>query len=216
MAHLSLVKSVSRLKEEQKHSDEILLGSVGLTFVRGAITEIFGHASSGKTSILLSLLAKLTSSGEVCALVDSGDGFDPCSAKLAGVQNENLLWIKCGGDIERSFMAADYLVQAKGFGAIWLDLTALSQSQLRMVPKTYWYRYRTRIKETPTLFLVTTEEHLTGSASQQSFLFSREQVKWSGNGRFKLLREFHLKMHSQKGFYGAPLSGKIEMDYSDV
>lgn len=113
-------------------------------------------------------------------------------------------------------MAADYLVQAKGFGAIWLNLTGLAQNQLRKVPKTYWYRYRTRIKDTPTMFLVTAKEHITGSASQQSFLFSRERVKWSGNGRFKLLREFHLKMHSQKGFYGPALPAKIEVDYTDV
>ncbi|MBK8464825.1 MAG: hypothetical protein IPL32_03260 [Chloracidobacterium sp.] len=215
MGNLSLVKSLSRLQEEQTHSDEVLLESVGLTFARGSVIEIAGHASSGKTSLLLTLLSKLTSAGEVCAVVDASGGFDPCSARLAGVNNENLLWIKCGGNIEKAFMSADYLVQAKGFGAIWLNLTGLAQNQLRMVPKTYWYRYRTRIRETPTLFLVTAEEHITGSASQQSFLFSRERVVWSGTGRFKLLREFHLRMHSQKGFYGEPLRSKIEVDYTD-
>ena len=216
MSHLSLVKSLSRLHEEQKHSDEVLLESVGLTFARGSVVEIAGHASSGKTSLLLTLLSKLTSAGEVCAVVDASGGFDPCSAKLAGVELENLLWVKCGGKIEKAFMSADYLVQAKGFGAIWLNLIGLSQSQLRMVPKTYWYRYRTRIKDTPTLFVVTAEEHITGSASQQTFVFSRERVVWSGSGRFKLLREFHLKMLSQKGSYGPALPAKIEFDYTDV
>ena len=215
MAHLSLVKSLSRLQEEQKHSDEVLLESIGLAFARGSVTEIAGKASSGKTSVLLTLLSKLTAAGEVCAVVDSSNGFDPCSAHLAGVKNENLLWIKCGGNIEKAFMSADYLVQAKGFGSIWLNLAGLSQTQLRMVPKTYWFRYRTRIKGTPTLFLVTAEEHITGSASQQSFLFSRERVVWSGSGKFKLLKEFHLKMHSQKGFYGEPFRSKIEFDYRD-
>ena len=215
MAHLSLVKSLSRLQEEQKHYDEISLESAGLAFARGSVIEIAGHASSGKTSLLLTLLSKLTADGEVCAVVDSCDGFDPCSAHQAGVKNENLLWVKCGGDIEKAFMSADYLVQAKGFGAIWLNLAGFAQNKLCMVPKTYWYRYRTRIRDTPTLFLVTAEEHITGSASQQSFLFSRERVVWSGSGRFKLLREFHLKMHSQKGFYGEPLRSKIEFDYTD-
>lgn len=216
MAHLSVVKSLSRLHEEQKHSEEILLESVGLAFPRGSVTEITGHASSGKTSLSLALLAKLTAAGEVCAVVDSNDGFDPCTAHLAGVKIENLLWVKCTGRLEKAFMAADHLVQAKGFGVIWLNLAGLPQSKLRMVPKTYWYRYRTRIKDTPTMFLVTAEEHITGSASQRSFLFSRERVVWSGSGRFKLLREFHLKMHSQKDFYGHALPTKIEMDYTDV
>ncbi|HEX3100538.1 MAG TPA: hypothetical protein VHQ01_02030, partial [Pyrinomonadaceae bacterium] len=72
------------------------------------------------------------------------------------------------------------------------------------------------IKETPTILLVTAPEHVTGSASQRSVLFSRERTEWSGTGRFKLLREFHLTMLSQKGVYGKPLQTKIEMDYTDV
>jgi hypothetical protein len=135
---------------------------------------------------------------------------------LAGVVLENLLWVRCSGRLEKAFMAADYLVQAKGFGAVWLNLNGLPQRQLKQVPKTYWYRYRTRIKETPTLFLVTAEEPVTGSASQQSFTFSRDHAEWSGKGRFKLLRELHVSMHSRKQFYGTALKTTIEADYTDV
>lgn len=216
MSHLSLVKSLAHLKEEQKFSDEILLESAGIAFTRGTVAEIAGEASSGKTSLSLSLLAKLTAAGEICAIVDSSDGFDPCSAVLAGVDLENLLWVKCGGDIEKSFMSADYLVQAKGFGAIWLNLNGLPRTALRLVPKTYWYRYRNRIKETPTLLLVTAEEPVTGSASQQAFLFSHEQAVWSGRGRYKLLRELRISLHSRKRFDGQPLKTRIEADYTDV
>src|SRR6476661_2866251 len=115
MAHLSLVKSLSHLKEEQKHADEILLDAFGVALVRGTVVEMAGEPSSGKTSFALTLLAQLTAEGEICAVVDSTGGFDPRSATLAGVGLENLLWIRCGGDVEKSFMAADYLVQAKGF-----------------------------------------------------------------------------------------------------
>ena len=216
MAHLSLVKSLSRLKEEQTYSEEVRLESAGLAFIRGSVTEVTGEASSGKTSLSLALLAQLTQAGEVCAVVDAGGSFDPCTASLAGVKLENLLWIKCGGNIEKTFIAADYLVQAKGFGAIWLNLNGLPKRLLQMVPKTYWYRYRTRIKETPTLMLVTAAEPVTGSASQQSLVFSREHTGWSGKGRYKLLRKFDLKMHSRKGFYGEAMRMKIEMDYRDV
>lgn len=216
MSHLSLVKSLAHLKEEQKYSDEILLESVGLAFTRGSLAEIAGEASSGKTSLSLSLLSKLTTAGEICAVVDSSNSFDPCSAFLAGVELENLLWIRCGGDIEKAFMAADYLVQAKGFGAIWLNLNGIPKRQLSFVPKTFWYRYRNRIKETPTFFFVTAEEPVTGSASQRSYLSSRKKTDWSGTGRFKLLRAFHLNFHSRKGVYGPPLPAKIEADYTDV
>ena len=216
MVHLSLVKSLSHLQEEQKHSDEIFLEPVGLALTRGSLAEISGAPSSGKTSLSLSLLSKLTQAGEVCAVVDSSNSLDPVSATLAGVVLENLLWVKCDGNLENAFIAADYLVQAKGFGVVWLNLSGLSKKQLRQVPRTYWYRYRNRIKETPTLFLVTSEEPIAGSASQQSFLFSRRRASWAGTGRFKLLREFYLRIHSRKHFYEQPLLTKIELDYSDV
>lgn len=215
MAHLALVKSLSHLQQEQRHSDEILLETAGLAFTRGTVVEIAGGPGSGKTSLSLSLLTKLTTAGEICAVVDSSNSFDPCSAVLAGVELENLLWVKCGGDIERSFMAADYMVQAKGFGAIWLNLNGLSNQKLKMVPKTYWFRYRNRIKETPTLLLVTAEEPVTGSASHQSFIFEREEAKWSGKGRFKLLKELRINMNSRKQFQPL-MRTKIEADYRDV
>ena len=216
MPHLSLVKTLSHLQEEQKHTDEIRLEAHGLTLTRGSVAEIAGGASSGKTSLALSLLAKLTAAGEICAMVDSTGSLDPVSAVLAGVKLENVLWVRCGNELEKAFMAADYLVQAKGFGCVWLNLSGLPQNKLRQVPRTYWYRYRSRIKETPTLFLVTAEEHVTGSASQQSFQLEREETRWSGTGRFKLLREFHLKFHSRKGSFGPPQRTRVEMDYSDV
>jgi len=214
MAHLSLVKNLSRLKEEQKHSDEILLEASGLVLTRGSLVEVAG--GSGKTGLVLSLLSRLTQEGEICAVVDAANSFDPCSAVLGQVELENLLWVKCNGDVEHAFMAADYLVQAKGFGAVWLNLNAVSRYQLKQVPRTFWYRYRTRIKETPTLLLVTASEPIAASASQNALVFSRDRVVWSGSGRFKLLREFHLSIESRKEFYGRPLPAKAEFDYGEV
>ena len=216
MGHLSLVKKLSLLQEEHKHIDEISLDLTGLTFERGSLVDISGGAASGKTAVALSLIAKLTVDGEICAVVDSTGGFDPRSAVAAGVVLENLLWVSCSGDVEKAFMAADHLVQAKGFGAIWLNLSGLPLRKLRMVPKTYWYRYRTRIKETPTLLLVTSEEPVTGTASQQAYVFSRtDRAKWSGRGRFKLLRSLDVEMTSRKQFYGRPLQTKILADYTN-
>jgi hypothetical protein len=173
-------------------------------------------SSSGRTSILLNLLSKLTGGGEVCAVVDSANSFDPRSAVLSGVVLENLLWVRCSGELENAFTAADYLVQAKGFGLIWLNLVGLSRQKLRMVPRTYWYRYRNRIKETPTLFVVTAEDPVAGSASQQSFALERRGTMWSGRGRFKLLRELDVDWCSRKHSFGPPGRTKVEFDYNDV
>ena len=216
MGHLSLVKSLSHFREERKYSEEILLDPLGLALPRGTITEFAGEASSGRTSLVLNILSKQTREGEVCAVVDSSGSFDPRSAKLAGVVLENLFWVKCEGDIEKAFTAADYLVQAKGFGMIWLNLAGLPRQKLKMVPRTYWYRYRNRIKQTPTVLIVTAPDHVAGTASHQSFLLSRHKTVWSGRGRFKLLREFQLSFHSRKQFRGKPQPMTFEFDYSDV
>ena len=216
MAILSLVKPLSRLRDEQQFPDEIVLGAVDLAFARGAIAEITGEASTGKTSLTLALLAQLTATGEICAVVDSCDSFDPMTARLAGVELDNLLWVRCSGDVERSFLAADHLVQAKGFGAIWLNLNGLAETKLRQVPRTYWYRYRTRIKETPTILVVTAGESVTGSASQRSLTFTRDRTVCSGGGNFRLFREFHIKAQSRKGYYEPPTHFRAEFDYTEI
>jgi len=63
---------------------------------RGCLTEICGAASSGRTSVLLFALARATQRGEVCALVDTSDTFDPASAAAAGMDMSRLLWVRCG------------------------------------------------------------------------------------------------------------------------
>jgi len=63
---------------------------------RGCLTEICGTASSGRTSVLLFALARATERGEVCALVDASDAFDPASAAAAGMEMSRLLWVRCG------------------------------------------------------------------------------------------------------------------------
>jgi len=63
---------------------------------RGCITEICGTASSGRTGVLLSALARATQRGEVCVLVDASDAFDPASAAAAGLEMSRLLWVRCG------------------------------------------------------------------------------------------------------------------------
>ena len=62
---------------------------------RGALTEICGPASSGRTSVLLSLMARMTQAREVCALVDTTDSFHPHSAAAAGVDLKRVLWVRC-------------------------------------------------------------------------------------------------------------------------
>lgn len=65
---------------------------------RGALTEIVGPASSGRTTCLLAAMGEATRRGEVCAIVDATDTFDPQSAAQAGVDLDCVLWVRCTGN----------------------------------------------------------------------------------------------------------------------
>ncbi|HEX6879293.1 MAG TPA: hypothetical protein VF135_02925 [Terriglobales bacterium] len=67
----------------------------------GALTEIFGPPSSGRTSLLFSTLASLTQLQHACALIDVSDSFDPLSASNAGIDLQQLLWVRCNGILTR-------------------------------------------------------------------------------------------------------------------
>lgn len=62
----------------------------------GALTEIVGAESSGRTSLALSSLAQLTSTGKVCAWVDVSDTLKPECAAAVGIALPYLLWVRCG------------------------------------------------------------------------------------------------------------------------
>jgi recombination protein RecA len=76
--------------------DDLLQGG----FPASAITEVVGSECSGRTSLALSLIARLTRAGKICAWVDVSDALHPESAASAGVDLPRLLWIRCGVDGE--------------------------------------------------------------------------------------------------------------------
>ncbi len=215
MAQLSLVRSLSYLQEEQKHSQEFI-EIAGIRLLRGSLSEITGEAGSGRVALTLAMFARLSREGEICAVVDVSNSFNPESAVLSGVVTENLLWIKCGGDVEKAFTAVDYLVQAKGFGVIWLNLNFVTLQQMRYIPSSFWYRFRVGVSGSQTLLLVTSSESILGSASSQSYSLKRENALWSGIGRFKLLTEMQINLHSRKPLSFRPNITKIRSIFEDA
>jgi recombination protein RecA len=65
-------------------------------FPIGAITELTGPESSGRTSLALAFLARVTRRAGVCAWIDASDTLDNESAAAAGVDFARLLWVRCG------------------------------------------------------------------------------------------------------------------------
>src|SRR5882762_2973714 len=121
---------------------------------RGALTEVFGPASSGRTSFMLAALAHATERQEICALVDTNNAFDPKSASHAEINFERLLWIRCANHLEHAFKSTDLLLQGGGFGLIVLDLGDVAAKDARKVISSWWYRFRRTLEATPTALVV--------------------------------------------------------------
>ena len=63
----------------------------------GAISELCGPESSGRTGVALSFLARLTQD-KFCAWIDASNTLDPLSAAAVGVSLSRMLWVRCGAD----------------------------------------------------------------------------------------------------------------------
>jgi hypothetical protein len=83
--------------------DQVLQGGLPV----GAVSELVGPECSGRTSVALSFLARITQAAKVCAWIDASDALDPSSAAAAGVDLARLLWVRCGA-IPKSATPAHY------------------------------------------------------------------------------------------------------------
>lgn len=167
-------------------------------FPRGAISEIAGPDSSGRTALAYSVLAAATAKTEICAYVDTNDSFDPCSAAATGIALHRLIWIRCGGRAEHAMKAADNLLHAGGFGVVVLDLCHVSQRDARRIPLSYWYRFRLAIENTPAILLLLEREPLAKSCAALMLDMKRKQVIWTGSPNFQLLRGIDVQAAPRK------------------
>ena len=149
---------------------------------RGALTEICGPPCSGRTTVLLSTLASRTAQEEVCALIDARDSFDPRSAEAAGVELQQLLWVRCRG-LDQSLRAADLLIQGGGFGFIALDLSDIAPETVRHVPLNAWFRFRRAVEDTSTVLLLMEQESNAKTCASLVVQMKSESAQWSVTAR---------------------------------
>jgi recombination protein RecA len=172
-------------------------GNVG-GFPRGALSEILGPESSGRTTLVHSLLAASTAQLEICAYVDTDDSFDPVSAAAAGVALSQLVWIRCGHNAGHALKAADSLLHAGGFGVIVLDLCQVPPRIWNRIPISYWYRFRRAIENTPTILALAEKEPIARSCASLMLDLQRKKTIWTGAPGFSLLREVEIEAASRK------------------
>ncbi len=163
---------------------------------RGALTEICGTESSGRTALMFTLLGLATRRGECCAWIDAAGAFDPQSACDAGVDLERVLWVNCGGNAEHALKATDLLIQAGGFSLVVMDLADTPDKEARRVPLASWFRLRHAAERTDAALVVVERQINARSCSALQIEMRRKRPVWVG----KLLRGLAAEAESRKHY----------------
>jgi hypothetical protein len=112
------------------------------------------------------------------ALIDATDGFDPHSAKIAGVELKRLLWVRCH-KVEQALKATDFLIQSGGFGLVAVDLGDVPIELARRVPLASWFRFRGAVENTPTVLVVLEQEPYAKSCASLVLNMEPQTAYWS-------------------------------------
>jgi len=97
------------------------LGVGGLP--RGRVAEIFGPESSGKTTLMLSVIAQAQATGGTAAFIDAEHAFDPTYAKVIGVNLEDLL-VSQPDTGEQALEIVETLVRSNAVDLVVVDSVA--------------------------------------------------------------------------------------------
>ena len=179
--------------------DELLEGGLPV----GAISELAGPESSGRTSLALAFVAQRTAEGRVCAWVDVHDAFDPESAAASGVNLRRMLWVRCRDAnkdtapkprersltrpsmrpwtrLDQALRATDLLLQGGGFAAIVLDLGSTAPEHANRIPAATWFRFRQAADRARCSLVVLGRAAFVQSAAAVVLECSRQQAKTAG------------------------------------
>ena len=100
---------------------DLALGIGGVP--HGRIVEIFGPESSGKTTLMLHIVAEAQKRGGMCAFIDTEHALDPIYAKKIGVDVDNLL-VSQPGSGEEALSICDSLIRSNSLDVIVVDSVA--------------------------------------------------------------------------------------------
>ncbi len=160
------------LPDTPSPADPTVLASTGIAALdarlggglpRGQLSDITGPRSSGRASLAVRLLAAAADRGELVALVDALDMFDPASAAAAGLALDRLLWVRghvvtspglCRDTnqraLEQAIRALALVLQAGNFGLVVFDAAEAPPAALGRLPFTTWLRLQRLVEGSQT------------------------------------------------------------------
>ena len=123
--------SIMKLGDEVIENIEVIpSGSIALNYAlgvggypKGRIIEIYGPASSGKTTLVIHDLAEAQKKGGIAAFIDAEHAFDRFYASNLGVDVDNL-WISQPDNGEQALEIAEQLIRSSAVDIIVIDSVA--------------------------------------------------------------------------------------------
>jgi hypothetical protein len=146
----------------------------GAGLPRGRVSELVGAVSSGRTSLMHSLLAAATAAHEVTAVVDVPNAFDPASARRAAVNLDAVLWVR-PPSARDGLRCAELILGAGGFGLVVLDLDEVPLQHLRLHS---WPRLTRAAERSGAALIVLAAHRIAGSFAALSLAVTRRRVLW--------------------------------------
>lgn len=148
---------------------------------KSAIVEVCGPPTSGRTALVFNAMTRLLQDGHLCAYVDGTNAFDPHTAFQTGMPTRGLLWLRCGGSVDKVLTAADTVLQAGGFSLTVVDMADFPVGDLERIPSATWLRFQRRISRQPSTMLVLTKFPLTKTAAGMVVSCRLFESKWHGS-----------------------------------
>lgn len=153
---------------------------------RGHVSEVVGRRSAGRSTVLCRTLAAATGRGEVVAVIDTTDRFDPHAAEFIGLDLSRLLWVRERGDAARALKALNLILQAGGFGIVAFDLADVHSTTIRQFPYTTWMRIARIIEGSPTVVLLLGADRIARSPGGVTIALgdpsTTRPARWHGTG----------------------------------
>ncbi|MBP7828754.1 MAG: recombinase RecA [Kiritimatiellae bacterium] len=124
--------AIMRLGKEEAHAQVPSISTGALTLdlalgiggvPRGRIIEVFGPESSGKTTLVLHIIANAQKNGGVAAFIDAEHALDPTYARKIGVNLDDLL-VSQPDSGEEALTIADQLVRSNSVDVVVIDSVA--------------------------------------------------------------------------------------------
>lgn len=191
---------VRRLPSGVQSVDILLAGGLP----QGRISELIGPFSSGKTSLLLALLAAATRRGEQVACVDPADALHPASLASAGADLQHLLWVR-PPSVTDGVRCTELLLQAGGFAVIGLDLAMPLSRPLR---SRVWPRLQRAAEQSHTALVVVVPHRIAGSFAVLSLGLRLRNVLWR-RGAWTLFEGFDAVATVVRNKLGAPVGSIV-------